>query len=157
VFRHQIGFRVGDLEAVCNRRAARKRRRADRRTRMGMDPDTFSSPLRFVARSVDLRVAQGLAAALADAFRCKDLDQIRAVGHRFSDELPNLIGGQIRVDQLVDGGQKARAGQSPLDCSPQRDIPRRADALNGRESGHQHRVGHLGVMSACSAGVSPGV
>jgi hypothetical protein len=101
---------------------------------------------RFAAGRSDLLVAQRLAAAFADALRGENFDDIGAVCHGFLDKLPDLLGSETRIRELVDRGQEPRPGKPPArDRSAQRHVARSADALHGGEPRHQHGIGVLGA------------
>ena len=82
-----------------------------------------------------------LAAALADALRGEELDQVGAA----RDELAHLVAHLLRrPDVLVERTRSRSAaagpGSSARDGLAQLEVGRRADALHGREAGHQRDV-----------------
>ena len=64
-----------------------------------------------------------------------------------ADLLADLIGRPLRVRDLPERRQDARARQhAAIDRIAQHLVRRRADALHGREAGHQRDVGILGAV-----------
>src|SRR5262249_50552473 len=99
---------------------------------------------RFAAYSHELFVGHRLAAAVADALRREYLNDIGAVGLQLADEVAELIRRPAVLVELADRSEDARSGQDAArDGFTQRDIRRRAHALNGGEPGHQGRVSVL--------------
>ena len=114
---------------------------------------------RFAARGIDLFLRQRRHAAVADAGRREDLDQVGAVGLLLADVFADLIGRPLRVRDLAERRQDARPGQhAAIDRIAQRLVGQRADALHGREAGHQRDVGVLGAVERGLLGrLGPGV
>src|SRR5262245_8242662 len=106
-----------------------------------MHPYTLAKALGLAAGREDLIVAQGLAAALADALGGKDLDDVGAIGDSLADVLPDL---RYRHALLADRRHRRQQPGSgylpPGNRIAQRQVARGADALHGGESRHQHHV-----------------
>ena len=114
---------------------------------------------RFAARRIDLLLRQRRHAAVADARRREDLDQVGAFGLQLADLLADLIGRPLRIRDLAERRQDARAGQhAAVDRIAQHLVRHRADALHGREAGHQRDVGVLGpIERGLLGGLRPAV
>ena len=102
----------------------------------------------LAARGVELRLRQRRHAAVADAGRGEDLDQVGAVGLELPHLAADLVGRQLGVGNLA---ERARAAAGP-GMTPRASASRsglsdgRADALHGGEAGHQRDVGVLGAV-----------
>src|SRR5690348_3998541 len=112
---------------------------------MRMDHDAHSQGLRLTTCGLDLRIGHGLLAALADARRSKNLDEIRPLLFSLTDELPDLFRRAAVVEKRLERSQNARPwNNSPRDGLTEVLVLFRAGALNGRKTGIEcgHRVIH---------------
>ena len=114
---------------------------------------------RLTARRIDLLLRQGRHAAVADAGRREDLDQVGAVALQLADLFANLIGRPFRIRNLAERRQDARSRQhAAIDRIAQRLVGRRADALHGGEAVDQRDVGVFGAIQRRLVGrFRPGV
>ena len=91
----------------------RGRRGPYRGIRVCVHPRALAELFRFVARRIDLRLRQSLAATIANALRGEDLHHIRTVCDDLADEQPDLIGGTGILGNRFDRRKQPRSGQHP--------------------------------------------
>ena len=111
-----------------------------------------AQPLRagFAAGGVELRLRQRRRAAVANAGRRENLDEIGAVGLLPADILANLLDRPLRVRHRAERGEDARAGQlAARDRIAQRLIRGRAHTLHGGEARLQRDQRVLGAVAEC--------
>ncbi len=97
--------------------------------------------LRLAADRLELRIGHRLLAAVADALRREDLDDVGALFLQLAHLLTQLVGRAAGLVELANRGQDARAGDDAArDRVTQGDVGRRARALNGRDAGHQRDI-----------------
>src|SRR5262245_33453143 len=133
--------------------AAGANRSLDRLSRMCVNHRSNSLSFGLTADGPELVVRHGLAAAFTDALGCEYFDDVRMLGFEPANDLPELICPAAVFVDLLDGGQNAR----PRNCSTcdrlsQVDVGFGADALNGRETGHQSGVGILSSVVSLLSG-----
>src|SRR6476661_3443604 len=136
MLRHERELAVRQLAAVRAGRAARDRRGARRRYRMGADPRSLAGAPRLIARGAYLRIGERLPTAFADALRRENLDDVGASRDHRPYPGADLRRGQLRVGELRDRREDAGPQEVPVPYAvAELHIRRRADALDGSESG----------------------
>lgn len=110
---HELQHPVGGEDPVFDLGAARLGGGEDRLRAVGVDQGAESLGLRLRAHRFELGVGHGLRAALADALRGEDLDDVGALGFAGPDQGAKLIRRAGTLGQGLERGEDPRPHDHP--------------------------------------------